>query len=215
MCKSLYYFTLYRRGLFRDENFQILKTASTTNSAQRSHRVGAAIDPEYKATADFSLSVADMEKVAKRAAQAQKQALKRAKLQAYRQGNEQRARNRGLIKSATAEIKQNKQDAKAARREDWELGPLAPKRDLGFNHYGTFKEHPRMDYSLEGSLRVRSEVLAKRCAWAGTPKQLNIVAGDRVVILQGHDKGKIDRIKSVNAADGTVKLEEYNKVSPA
>lgn len=118
-----------------------------------------------------------------------------------------------MIKAATSEIRKNARDAKVMRREAWEQGPLAPKRDLGFNSFGAFKEHPRMDYSLEDSQNIKPEVLMKRCAWAGTPKQLNIVPGDRVVILQGHDKGKIDKIKSINRTDGTLKLEEYQKVS--
>lgn len=154
----------------------------------------------------------NMEKVAKRAAQAQKQAFRRAQLQAHREGAEHRARNRGMLKQATAEIKQNVRDAKAMRREAWQLGPLAPKRDLGFNHFGAFQEHPRLDPSLEGRQRFDPEILKKRCAWAGTPNQLNIVPGDRVVIVNGHDKGKIDRIKSINRNDMTIKLEEHHKV---
>lgn len=189
-----------------------MTTTPNTTTAQRNHRAGAPTDLQFKALHLIVQSTTTMEKVAKRAAQAQKQAFKRAKLQAHREGAEQRARNRGLIKNATAEIRQHARDAKTVRREDWELGPLAPKRDLGFNSYGSFKEHPRMDHSLEGSHHIKPEVLAKRCAWAGSPKQLNLVAGDRVVILQGHDKGKIDRVKSINPSDGTLKLEEFQKV---
>ena len=167
--------------------------------------------PQFDTTGP-SKPPSNMEKVAKRAAQAQKQAFRRAQLQAHREGAEHRARNRGMLKQATAEIKQNVRDAKAMRREAWQLGPLAPKRDLGFNHFGAFQEHPRLDPSLEGRQRFDPEILKKRCAWAGTPNQLNIVPGDRVVIVNGHDKGKIDRIKSINRNDMTIKLEEHHKV---
>ena len=156
--------------------------------------------------------VAIMDKLAKRTAQAQKQAARRAKEVTRKQETSLKWRSIQGIKGTNAEIRDNIKSARKARREDWELGPLAPKRDLGFNNYGAIHEQIRMDFSINGTHRVKREVAEKRCAWAGTPKLLNLVPGDRVVLLDGPDKGKIDKIKSVDAANGTVTLEQAHRV---
>ncbi|KAI9676774.1 MAG: hypothetical protein M1829_002869 [Trizodia sp. TS-e1964] len=66
--------------------------------------------------------------------------------------------------------------ARVTRKEDWELGPLAPRRDIGDKRdtYGT------MDTS-----RLMA---GKKQAYKKFP---TIVKGDRVVIVEGRDKGKI------------------------
>lgn len=103
-------------------------------------------------------------------------------------------------------------DARRARKEDWAMGPLAPKRDLGFNGYGMFAESVRTDWSNYGLHAPRPEIIAKRCAWAGGVKQLNLAVSDRVVIMDGPDKGKIDRIKTINLQSGHVTLENNHRV---
>lgn len=123
-----------------------------------------------------------------------------------------RMRNRQALRSAVSEIRQNLKDARQARREDWEMGPLAPKRDLGFNNYGAFKETVRQDWTNYGLHQARPQLIEHRCAWAGGARQLNLAPQDRVVIMDGPDKGKIDRIKDVQAENGTVTLENYHRV---
>lgn len=154
-----------------------------------------------------------MQKLMKKAAQAQRQATRRAQQIQKRDAIDSRIRNRQALKSAVAEVRQNLKDARQARKEDWELGPLAPKRDLGFNNYGVFQENIRQDWTNYGLHQISADVLEKRCAWAGGSKQLNLTEGDRVVLLDGPDKGKIDRIKSVQAVNGTVTLENTHRVS--
>ncbi|OAA44265.1 KOW motif containing protein [Metarhizium rileyi] len=152
-----------------------------------------------------------MQKLVKRAAQAQRQATRRAQQQMERENVDHRMRNRQALRSAVSEVRQNLKDARQARKEDWEMGPLAPKRDLGFNDYGAFKESVRQDWTNYGLYRARPQLIEKRCAWAGGVRQLNLAPQDRVVIMDGPDKGKIDRIKDVQAENGTVTLENHHR----
>lgn len=153
-----------------------------------------------------------MQKLAKRAAQAQRQASRRTRLQMEQENVDSKLRSRLALRSAVEEVRQNLKDARKARKEDWELGPLAPKRDLGFNDYGAFKENVRQDWSNYGLHQPNPKVIEQRCAWAGGVKQLNLAPGDRVVIQDGPDKGKIDRIRSVQPQSGTVTLEHRHQV---
>ncbi|QYS99633.1 Ribosomal protein MRPL40 [Trichoderma simmonsii] len=152
-----------------------------------------------------------MQKLAKRAAQAQRQASRRTRLQMEQENIDGKLRSRLALRSAVEEVRQNLKDARQARKEDWELGPLAPKRDLGFNDYGAFKENVRQDWSNYGLHQPSPKVVEQRCAWAGGVKQLNLAPGDRVVIQDGPDKGKIDRIRSVQPQVGTVTLEHRHQ----
>ncbi|KAF4971732.1 hypothetical protein FSARC_1531 [Fusarium sarcochroum] len=156
-----------------------------------------------------------MQKLAKRVAQAQRQAGRRAEKAAKIDHTNYKLRNQQAIRAAVSEVRQNLLDAKRARKEDWELGPIAPKRDLGFNGYGVFEEGVRTDWSNYGLYTPRPEVLIKRCAWAGGVKQLNLALSDRVVIMDGPDKGKIDRIRSINIQTGHVTLENYHRAITA
>ncbi|GJN73366.1 KOW motif containing protein [Purpureocillium lilacinum] len=152
-----------------------------------------------------------MQKLVKRAAQAQRQAGRRARQRVEQEAIDHRMRNRQALRSAVSEVRQNLKDARRARQEDWEMGPLAPKRDLGFNNYGAFRENVRQDWSNYGLHQPPPKVVEQRCAWAGGVKQLNLAPQDRVVILDGPDKGKIDRIKAVQAENGTVTLETHHR----
>ncbi|KAF5024970.1 hypothetical protein F66182_2921 [Fusarium sp. NRRL 66182] len=156
-----------------------------------------------------------MQKLAKRVAQAQRQAGRRAQKAAEIDQINYKLRNRQAMRDAVSEVRKNLKDARRARQEDWELGPIAPKRDLGFNGYGMFTEGVRTDWSNYGLYTPRPEVLQKRCAWAGGVKQLNLAVSDRVVILDGPDKGKIDRIKSINIQAGLVTLENKHRAISA
>lgn len=153
-----------------------------------------------------------MQKLAKRVAQAQRQAGRRAQKQAQSEHQGYKLRNRQALRGAVTEVRENLLDARRARAENWEMGPIAPKRDLGFNGYGMFAESVRTDWSNYGLYSPRPEVVQKRCAWAGGPKMLNLEVQDRVVILDGPDKGKIDRIRSINLQTGHVTLETHHRV---
>lgn len=152
-----------------------------------------------------------MQKLAKRVAQAQRQAGRRAQKRTDSELQNYKLRNRQAMRNAVSEVRENLLDARRARKEDWEMGPIAPKRDLGFNGYGMFAEGVRTDWSNYGLYSPRPEVVEKRCAWAGGVKMFNLAVDDRVVILDGPDKGKIDRIRSINLQSGHVTLESQHR----
>lgn len=153
-----------------------------------------------------------MQRILKRTAQAQRQVARRATKTEKKEKQAIRVRHVQALKAAGQEIRMNLRDARSARKEDWELGPLAPKRDLGYNDYGTFKEGIRQDYTNNGNYVPQKKIIEQRCAWAGGVTQLNLAPEDRVVILEGPDKGKIDRIKEINKEDGTLTLQNQHKV---
>ncbi|KAI8715774.1 hypothetical protein NCS52_01085700 [Fusarium sp. LHS14.1] len=156
-----------------------------------------------------------MQKLAKRVAQAQRQAGRRAQKAAKTEQTNYKLRNQQAFREAVSEVRQNLKDARRARKEDWELGPLAPKRDLGYNQYGMFSESVRTDWSNYGFYTPRPEILEKRCAWAGGLRQFGLAVSDRVVIMDGPDKGKIDRIRAINLQSGSVTLETHHRAISA
>ncbi|KAI9696960.1 MAG: hypothetical protein M1836_004921 [Candelina mexicana] len=97
------------------------------------------------------------------------------------------------------QIQQELKKARQARREDWELGSLAPRRDVGADTetYGALDSR-----RLRGPEKSEKERI----------KFWNIVVGDRVVIIKGQDKGKIGRIAEVNKKSEEVIVEGLNMV---
>ncbi|KAH8596499.1 putative 54S ribosomal protein L40, mitochondrial [Bisporella sp. PMI_857] len=94
------------------------------------------------------------------------------------------------------------------RREDWELGPLAPKRDVGSKKdtYGTIDGQ-----RLRGPALPTKEREAIMKMWGGT-YYLNIAKGDRMVILEGRDKGRIGTIGNIDEDRCEVTLEGLNMI---
>ncbi|KAH6722384.1 hypothetical protein BKA61DRAFT_174393 [Leptodontidium sp. MPI-SDFR-AT-0119] len=96
-------------------------------------------------------------------------------------------------------------DARLARREDYEMGPLAPKRDVGDQKdtYGTVSLNRMRGRPLHG--KEKWDILD---FWGG--RFLNIVRGDRVVILEGRDKGKIGKLIEIDTKRAECKIEGLN-----
>ena len=97
--------------------------------------------------------------------------------------------------------------ARIARREDWELGPLAPKRDVG---------DKAETYGTVNTLRSKGPVLTKKARWDQRlyigGKYPTIVVGDRVAIMEGRDKGKIGMVVEMDFSRGECKVEGLNMV---
>ena len=107
-------------------------------------------------------------------------------------------------KEETADLKQ----ARLVRREDYELGPLAPRRDVGdkVDSYGSIGGH-RTQRDL-----LRPKVLMETLKSVGGV-YMNIVAGDRVVLLEGKDKGKIGKVLQTDKMRASCTVEGMNVVS--
>jgi large subunit ribosomal protein L24 len=152
-----------------------------------------------------------MQKLVKRVAQAERQVARRAARQTKGDLIQRQKRTKQGQIEAVREIQDTIKESRLARRDAWEKGPLAPKRDLGISNYDTINSALRTDWTNQGMLNPKPEILEKRCAWAGGSKRLNLAPQDRVVILDGPDKGKIDRIKAVDPDSGVVTLEERHQ----
>lgn len=126
-----------------------------------------------------------MQKILRRTALAKRQAARRAANRAGADNTEQRRirQNNNGITGAT--IQADIQAERLARREDWIMGPLAPRRDVGENKdlYGTVSTR-----RLQG-VDVAED---KRKDWC-------LKVNDRVVIaVEGHrDRGKIGQIREI------------------
>lgn len=150
-----------------------------------------------------------MQKLLRRTAQAERQVIRRSKKQSKminmaRQRQEFRQRMGG-----TQETHASLKAATRRRREDWEMGALAPQRDTPLrdannSYWGTVSLYR----NLADNLPEKQRDLA--CRWAGGRKTLCIKAGDRVAIMEGPDKGKISTVKWVQEEGAFVALEAEN-----
>ena len=121
-------------------------------------------------------------------------------------------------------------EERIARREDYFLGPLAPRRDAGKdeNELATVStlEHSGLGLGKEkfarGARMEKGQRLGKgrereRRKWIPWEECL-VEVGDRVVVVGGvgpeiRDKGRIGVVKDVRKRDGTVLVEGFNEVS--
>ncbi|TQN72309.1 hypothetical protein CSHISOI_03166 [Colletotrichum shisoi] len=150
-----------------------------------------------------------MQKLIKRTAQAEKQVARRMKKRSRSEIGSEKAQRFRDQRNQLTELNQDVKNARLARNEKWTLGPLAPRRDF-FDSYGAFETNRQ-----GRSTPLKPEEVEARCAWAGGCQYLNIAVNDRVVLLEGPDKGKIDRIASINLEHGTVVLKEIAKATVA
>jgi len=140
-----------------------------------------------------------MQKVLRRTALAERQALCRAKVRKSKYDSEKRTLDLQEAIVHRRLINQNLKNARITRREDWQLGPLAPKRDVGAQKdtYGTSNSRMLRGLDLPESERTKTWVLAEE---------------DRVVILEGRDKGRIGVVKSINKETDQLTVEGLNMV---
>ena len=114
---------------------------------------------------------------------------------------------------------------RTARREDWLLGPLAPKRNVGAKQdfYGTvsnllvngpvFPPKVRRGPKGVGWDFVGSEGREhEQRDWVGEGNEGNIVGGDRVVVVRGKLMGQIGKVRDVAPDTKSVRLEGMNLV---
>ncbi|KAL4881464.1 hypothetical protein BJY04DRAFT_188990 [Aspergillus karnatakaensis] len=83
------------------------------------------------------------------------------------------------------------------RREDWMRGPLAPQRDAGIDGktFGALSPQSMRPPAIPKHLRR---------------KFINFSPGDRVCIMKGRDKGKINEVTRVDVENETVTVKDLN-----
>jgi large subunit ribosomal protein L24 len=148
-----------------------------------------------------------MQKVIRRTILAEKQAARRLEKKRDTNDREWRKSNREQNTSNRKDVTKEIKKRRAERREDWELGPLAPRRDVGDQKdtFGTVSGQrtrgPIIEYGK------RKEVLESVGGRYPT-----LVKGDRVVLLEGRDKGKIGTVMSTDRSRAECKVEGLNMV---
>lgn len=148
-----------------------------------------------------------MQKVIRRTILAERQFARRQAAQKLTERRDQEKQARAQAAYSRKEETDQIIEARKARREDYDLGPLAPRRDVGDlkDRYGTIGTHRMQGRDLS------KEELEKRLKNVGG-QHLNIVEGDRVVLLEGRDRGKIGKVKSVEKKRGECTVEGLNMV---
>ncbi|MCJ1379401.1 hypothetical protein MMC17_002502 [Xylographa soralifera] len=126
-----------------------------------------------------------MQKLLRRTALVKKQAARKVAARQGKSDSDDRKLRLNEQKIINISVRHDTRAARLARQEDWLLGPLAPKRDVGNTRetYGTLD--PRRLRSVD---KLKDQI-----------KDWGIVEGDRVVVVQdGHrERGKIGKVREV------------------
>ncbi|KAI0137288.1 KOW domain-containing protein [Xylariales sp. AK1849] len=151
-----------------------------------------------------------MQKILKRVATAERVASKRKATRDKQAFNKHRFEERDEVNYQRSQMAQDIGRAKQAIKDDWHLGPMAPNihyGELGATH-GAISE---ARYQMAGTLRDKQR--EARCAWLGGARNLNLTVGDRVVLLEGPDKGKIGKVAEVQKENMEIVVGGLNKAN--
>ncbi|KAI0426309.1 hypothetical protein F5Y09DRAFT_319275 [Xylaria sp. FL1042] len=149
-----------------------------------------------------------MQKILRRVATAERVAAKRQKARELKFYKWNKTKSSQEGSSQVRMVLKEVEEAKQAIRDDWAMGPLSPRIDVGDQHnlLGTIGES-RYSTNRELSLAMRNA----RCQWAGGAFYLCLAAGDRVVLLDGPDKGRIGEISEIRHDTAEVVVKGLNK----
>lgn len=143
-----------------------------------------------------------MQRVLGRTAAAKRQAARRLARQRSKRFKDERLEMLDAVKQHSRAQSQIIKEARLRRSEDWEFGPLAPRRDVGeaAESYGT----------TDTKLLHQPQLLKK-----DRTKHWLIREGDRVVVLEGRDQGKIGKVFSTDKESESVTIMGLNMVGIA
>ncbi len=148
-----------------------------------------------------------MQKLLRRTAQAEKQVARRVAKAQRGQKTVERNERYVITGIAKTEIRRQRKEAVVARREAWQMGPLAPRRSSAAALWGTIASE-----RVNGNFEHPAQFVEARCRWAGGREHLCLAVGDRVAIMEGPHKGQIGPIREISKDTGTVQLEDIGMV---
>ncbi|KAI1147235.1 KOW domain-containing protein [Nemania diffusa] len=149
-----------------------------------------------------------MQKILRRVATVERVASKRAKIKIDKSKRRERKSGDENSRQNLQAVRDDIERAKQAVRDDWAMGALSPRLDVGPWHgaHGAISEHRAAKPG-----RFPPEKLDARCKWAGGAKYLNLVEGDRVVLLDGPEKGRIGEIMHIQRDSAEITVKDLNK----
>ena len=140
-----------------------------------------------------------MEKVIRATDRAKTQARRRLLAQRAQVAYERRTKDQKTAAIVSRHVHSDIRTARATQREDWLLGPLAPRRDVGSlqDTYGTIHAN-------------RTRGVREK----GDQQDYCIEKGDRVVVVgkEFRDRGKIGKVLSVDVKHNQCKIDDINLV---
>lgn len=167
-----------------------------------------------------------MEAVLRRTALAKSQAKRKARILESKELIRDRIQYRQKLAQIHREDKLALHNARIARREDWELGPLAPWRSAARSAAAktVTEQKGRPGEGGQGEVAEREDFYGTFSARRATPNPLPVQdrikdwfirEGDRCVVMEGREgvKGRIGYVKEVDKDTNAVKLEGINMVS--
>jgi len=149
-----------------------------------------------------------MDKLATRVRQAERQATRRANFICKLKAKRDRKERLQSFRIHHNQAHKNWVATRQSIREQWERGPLAPKVDLGNGEYGTIDQA-----RANPDIPLPEPFLKERCAWAGGITRLCLTPGDRVIIMEGPDNGRIDTIEDIDMKNATLTLKKLHRVA--
>ncbi|XDG03270.1 hypothetical protein ABKA04_002885 [Annulohypoxylon sp. FPYF3050] len=149
-----------------------------------------------------------MQKILRRVATAERVVAKRHKKQTHFLERSDATRQRERRTQHLAILKDDHREAKKAVKDAWEMGPLAPRYDVGIDAgtRGAIAETRYLSYGNPSPAQI-----AARCAWAGGKRYLGIAVNDRVVVMEGPDKGRIGRVMKIDLEKAEVIVDGLNR----
>ncbi|KAI0882514.1 uncharacterized protein GGS22DRAFT_169635 [Annulohypoxylon maeteangense] len=149
-----------------------------------------------------------MQKILRRVATAERAVAKRHKKQIEGRDKKEFTRQRLRKQQQLEAAKVQYRDAKKAVKDAWELGPMAPRHDVGV-YAGSRGAIPETRFATFG--KPTQIQLAERSSWAGGTTFFCLAVNDRVVLLAGPDKGRIGRVTRIESSVGEVYVEGLNR----
>jgi large subunit ribosomal protein L24 len=159
--------------------------------------------------AGYRVDAREMQKILRRVATAERVATKRQKAKDLKSYKNEKWERKGQFLQQLSAVRGELRDTKKALKDDWALGPLAPRHDVAEWH-GAFGAIGEFRYSSPGKLNLAAR--NARCQWAGGAHHLCLAVGDRVVLLDGPDKGRIGEIADIDEDSAELTVEGLNKV---
>ncbi|KAI0018279.1 hypothetical protein F4780DRAFT_534239 [Xylariomycetidae sp. FL0641] len=98
--------------------------------------------------------------------------------------------------------------AKTRIVQNFYMGPKASRRAVG-NNAGKLNGIDNVRFGPYVALAPSK--LDARCRWAGGFKNLNVVPGDRVVLLAGPERGRIGKIRRIDEDNAEAIIEDLNR----